>query len=112
MTRGAEPTPESTLLQIKRKEIELQTLLLAVRREAEEGVAAARDDAARLRREAEMAADAEAARTRAAELDAARVEADRTRCEYDERIAALGRGEELVGHLAERIRRAVAPGSE
>ena len=111
MTRGPEATPESTLLQIKRKEIELQTLLLAARREAEEMVAAARDSAARLRHEGEAAADDEAGRLRVAELDSARLEADRIRRMYDERTAALGRGDDLVGHLAERICGAVAPGS-
>jgi len=111
MTRGTEATPEGTLLQIKRKEIELQALLLGARREAEEIVAAAWDDAARLRHEGEAAADDEAGRLRAAELDSARVEADRIRRTYDERIAALGRGEDVVGRLADRICRAVAPGS-
>ncbi len=114
MSRGAEATPEGTLLQIKRKEIELQTVLLSARREAEEVVAAARDEAARLRREAEVSANAEAESIRAAARDAARAEVDRIRREYDERIAALdsdGR-RHVVAHLAERIRRAVAPGSE
>ncbi len=111
MTRGAEATPEGTLHQIKRKEIELQTLVIAARREADEIIAAARDDAARLRREAAVAAEAEAVATRAAELDAARVESERIRRECDERIAALGQGEDVIERLVERIRRVVAPGS-
>ncbi len=115
MSRGAEATPEGTLLQIKRKEIELQTVLLGARREADEVVAAARDEAARLRLAAEAAADAEAAGIRAAEREATQAAADRIRRQYDERIAALDRGgrrEDVVARVAERIRRAVAPGSE
>jgi vacuolar-type H+-ATPase subunit H len=108
---GAEATPEDTLLQIKRKEIELQALLLSARTEADEVVAAARDEAATLRREGQAAADAEAALLRAAELAAARAAAERIRHEYDERIAALRRDDDVIGRLAERIRRAVAPGS-
>jgi vacuolar-type H+-ATPase subunit H len=109
MTPGTDPVPEGALVQVKRKEIELQSLLLEARREAEDVVAKARDEAAKLRVEARTAAEIEARELHAAELEESRREADEILRAFEERASALGRDDGVIRDLATRIARAVAP---
>lgn len=100
---------ESVLTTIRKKEIELQALLLEARRQAELIVAAATDEAAALRREAEQAAEAEARRLRDSELAETRRQVEEILAARDRRLAALDTKAACLAELTELIVAAVAP---
>jgi len=99
---------ESTLMAIRKKEIELQTRLLQARQTAEAMVAEAREQAAALRRAGDEAAEAEARQLRDAELDQTRREVEKIREDCRRRAEMLTSRTALLPSVVERIVAAVA----
>ena len=99
---------ESTLMAIRKKEIELQMRLLQARQAAEAMVAEAREQAAALRRAGDEAAEAEARQLRDAELDQTRREVEKIREDCRRRAEMLTSRTALLPSVVERIVAAVA----